>query len=177
MRYITKAEKVWSIWFLSMVNVAKLWEKYVCILKDFPIISKKQGVWILKKRKRIKKATDDWNSTNILAAIALNSHISTRQLKRGISGWSVLQILHSNKSLPYLTSSRVGNDFQNRVQFCEWTLQRLQEDDMSVTNILFTDEATFINNGQVNLRNMHYWSIENPHWSGHEKWTGRDLGL
>ena len=30
--------------------------------------------------------------------------------------------------------------------------------------ILLTDEATFTNNGQVNLRNMHYSSIENPHW-------------
>ena len=28
-----------------------------------------------KKRKRIKKATDDGNSTNILAAVALNIHI------------------------------------------------------------------------------------------------------
>lgn len=26
----------------------------------------------------------------------------------------------------------------------------------------FTDEATFINCGQVNWRNMHYWSVENP---------------
>ena len=29
-----------------------------------------------KKRKRIKKATDDGNSTNILAAVAVNPHIS-----------------------------------------------------------------------------------------------------
>ncbi|KYN38494.1 hypothetical protein ALC56_07140, partial [Trachymyrmex septentrionalis] len=48
-----------------------------------------------------------------------------------------------------------GNDFQNRVQFCEWALQRLQEDNMFVTKILFTDEATFTNNRQTNLRNMH----------------------
>ena len=41
---------------------------------------------------------------------------------------------------------------------------RLQKDDIFVTKILFTDEATFTNNGQVNLCNMHYWSVENPHW-------------
>ena len=50
------------------------------------------------------------------------------------------------------------------VQFCEWTLQRLQEHDTFVTKILFIDKAIFTNNGQVNLCNMHYWSVENPHW-------------
>ncbi|KYN31581.1 hypothetical protein ALC56_14079, partial [Trachymyrmex septentrionalis] len=38
------------------------------------------------------------------------------------------------------------NDFQNRVQFYKWALQ---EDDMCVTKILFTDEATFTNNEQI----------------------------
>ncbi|XP_018396215.1 PREDICTED: uncharacterized protein LOC108774573 [Cyphomyrmex costatus] len=38
------------------------------------------------------------------------------------------------------------------------------KDDMFAIKILFTDEATFTNNGQVNLRNMHYWSVENSHW-------------
>ena len=33
---------------------------------------------------------------------------------------------------------------------------------MFVTKILFINKATFTNNGQVNLRNMHYWSVENP---------------
>ncbi|KYN45069.1 hypothetical protein ALC56_00543 [Trachymyrmex septentrionalis] len=35
-----------------------------------------------KKCKRIKKATNNENSTNILAAIALNPYISTKQLER-----------------------------------------------------------------------------------------------
>ena len=51
-----------------------------------------------KKRKRIKKATNDGNSTNILAAVALNPHISIKQLKyeSGINRRSVLRILHFN---------------------------------------------------------------------------------
>ena len=124
-------------------------------------------MWIIKKR--IKKATNNRNSTNILAAIALNPHISTRQLEREsvCRRQSVLRIFHSNKFHPFHISfyqELHGNDFQNRVQFCEWTLQRLQEDDIFVTKILFTDEVTFTNNGQINLRNMHYWSVKNPHW-------------
>ena len=56
-----------------------------------------------KKRKRIKKATDNGNSTNILAAVALNPYISTRQLEResDISRQSVLRIFHSNKFHPF----------------------------------------------------------------------------
>ena len=52
-----------------------------------------------KKRKQIKKATDDGNSTNILAVVTLDPHISTRPLEResGISRQSVLRIFHSNK--------------------------------------------------------------------------------
>ncbi|KYN41572.1 hypothetical protein ALC56_04036 [Trachymyrmex septentrionalis] len=86
-------------------------------------------------KKRIKKATNNRNSTNILAAIALNPHISTRQLEREsvCRRQSVLRIFHSNKFHPFHISFREelhDNDFQNRVQFCEWALQRLQEDDM-----------------------------------------------
>jgi len=29
--------------------------------------------------------------------------------------------------------------------------------------MLFTNESTF-NHGQLNKRNMHYWSVENPMW-------------
>ena len=82
-------------------------------------------------------------------------------------------MLHINEFHPFhisLHQELHGNDFQNRVQFCEWALQKLQEDDMFVTKILFTDEATFTNNGQVNLRNMHYWSVENPHWMREVDW-------
>jgi len=30
--------------------------------------------------------------------------------------------------------------------------------------VLFSDEATFHNTGQLNRHNFHYWSVENPHY-------------
>lgn len=33
-----------------------------------------------------------------------------------------------------------------------------------IVNVLFSDESTFTNHGGVNRHNMHYWSVENPHW-------------
>jgi len=29
--------------------------------------------------------------------------------------------------------------------------------------VLFSDEATFLNTGQLNQHNSHYWSVENLH--------------
>lgn len=38
------------------------------------------------------------------------------------------------------------------------------ENHQFLSQILWTDEATFTSCGRVNLHNMHYWSEENPHW-------------
>ncbi|KAJ8959981.1 hypothetical protein NQ318_009415 [Aromia moschata] len=35
---------------------------------------------------------------------------------------------------------------------------------LSITDILFSDEATFVSNRTVNEQNCRYWSTENPHW-------------
>lgn len=56
-----------------------------------------------------------------------------------------------------------GKDFENRVSFCWWFLRIIDTNDVFLQNVLFTDEITFINHGQVNVKNMHYWSVENHH--------------
>ncbi|KZC14298.1 hypothetical protein WN55_06875, partial [Dufourea novaeangliae] len=122
-----------------------------------------------KIRRRSKAATDDRNTVNILAAVTQNPHASTRQLahESSISQRSVLQILHFKKFHAFHVSLHQelhGNDFQNCVNFCEWGLQKLQSDELFLTKVLFTDEATFTNCGQVNRHSMYYWSIENPWW-------------
>lgn len=122
-----------------------------------------------EKRIRAKKATDDGNTINILASVIQNPHVGTRQLEResGISQRSILRILKVNKFHPFhisLHQQLSENDFQKRLQFCEWGLRKLQDDQMFLNKILFTDEATFTNHGQVNCHNMHYWSVDNPRW-------------
>ena len=59
-----------------------------------------------------------------------------------------------------------GYNFPNRGY---WKLQI----EMFLTKILFIDEATFTNHGQVNRRNIHYWSSEYPHWL---REVDKDLG-
>ncbi|KZC06173.1 hypothetical protein WN55_07346 [Dufourea novaeangliae] len=69
----------------------------------------------------------------IRRTVTQNPHASTRQLAResGISQRSVLRILHLNKFHAFHVSLHQelhGNDFQNRVNFYEWGLQKLQSD-------------------------------------------------
>jgi hypothetical protein len=116
----------------------------------------------------IVKVTHEANEVAVQAFIVNDPHTSTRQISQG-SGISpsVIQILHSHKCHPYhlsLHQELHGNDFSARVEFCEFEINQLQNSNDFFRNALFTDEASFTNNGQVSFRKMHYWSVENPHW-------------
>lgn len=56
------------------------------------------------------------------------------------------------------------DDFDRRVEFCEIMMQMINDDPLLLNNIIFSDEATFQLNGQVNRQNSRYWSDDNPHW-------------
>ncbi|KZC13177.1 hypothetical protein WN55_05909 [Dufourea novaeangliae] len=104
--------------------------------------------------------------TNVIKSFQEPARVDNK-IRRRSKAASILRILHLNKFHAFhvsLHQALHGNDFQNRVNFCEWGLQKFQSDEMFLTKVLFTDEATFTNCGQVNRHNMHYWSIENPRW-------------
>ena len=63
-----------------------------------------------------------------------------------------------------LHQSLHGQDFQNRVIFCNIILNKIQENPNFYNTVLFSDEATFNNIGVVNKHNMHYYAQENPRW-------------
>lgn len=105
----------------------------------------------------------------MLAAVAHNPHVSLREVSRnsGISRTSVSRILKHHKFHPYHISMHQelhGDDFNNRVVFCNWALTQIQRDPQFFYRVMFSDESTFTNHGNVNRHNMHYWSVENPHW-------------
>ncbi|RLU20535.1 hypothetical protein DMN91_007145 [Ooceraea biroi] len=52
-------------------------------------------------------------------------------------------------------------DFQSRLTFCNWIREQPRTFHQ---NILFSDESTFKNDGNVNTWNCRYWSHDNPHW-------------
>lgn len=122
-----------------------------------------------RQRNRRSTRTDEAAEVTVLASVAMNPHVSTRQLEHeiGIPKTSVHRILTRHRFHPYhvhLHQELHGNDFQNRVQFCQWAQQQILANPNFFSNVLFTDECSFSNKGQVNTRNMHYWSSDNPRW-------------
>lgn len=53
-------------------------------------------------------------------------------------------------------------DLAIRINYCEWLMTRIQEDELFLKNIIWTDEAKFSKNGIQNRHNSHFWASENP---------------
>lgn len=127
------------------------------------------GSIVKKKKMRKKSVTDENAQIAVLAAVAHNPHVSTREIagQSGISRTSIGRILKQQKFHPYHISMHQdlhGTDFGNRVQFCEWAQQKIRDNNNFFRNVLFSDESTFTNHGQINRHNMHYWATDNPRW-------------
>lgn len=135
------------------------------ILKEFTT----SGSVKAKKRTRRRTVTAENNEIAVLAAVAANPHISSRDVAHasGISRTSVRRILRRHKFHPYHMSMHQelhGDDFHNRLVFCQWACDQIERNPYFFRHVLFSDECTFTNHGEVNRHNMHYWSPVNPHW-------------
>ena len=74
-----------------------------------------------------------------------------------------LQILHDLNE----------DDPDKRMQMCEWFSDKLYENiNFTKDFLLFSDEAMFYVNGEVNRHNLRYWSQDNPHWMDPSKQQG-----
>lgn len=85
-----------------------------------------------------------------------------------ISYSSVQRVAKRYKYHPYKcvkVQQLLSNDFERRLHFVAQMVTKLDDDPTILSNILWTDEARFHNNGQVNHHNQHYWSEINPNWA------------
>lgn len=122
-----------------------------------------------KKHARKRTATTEDHEIVVLAAVHNDPHVSSRTLAddAGMSKSSILRILKRYHFHPYhisLHQALHGNDFMHRMTFCRWAQDKLQHNNNFFLTVLFSDESSFSNYGEVNRHNMHYWAVENPHW-------------
>ncbi|XP_011873739.1 PREDICTED: uncharacterized protein LOC105565277 [Vollenhovia emeryi] len=94
---------------------------------------------------------------------------SSRQIsvQTGVPRTTVLRILKARRYHAYhitLTQALTPNDLRVRLRFCRWALRMIEQDPHFFRYVLFSDEATLKNNGELNKHNCHYWSDVNPHW-------------
>lgn len=123
-----------------------------------------------KKKKVINRTvTNEENELMVLMTVQENPNISRAGIFQqiGIKPTSSHRILRKYKYHPYhmeLHQELYENDFPKRMTFCNWVLGKIGEVPDILSKIMFSDEATFKNNGVVNKHNMHYYATENPHW-------------
>lgn len=94
----------------------------------------------------------------------------------GTSKSSVQRILKGIGYHPFkvhLNQQLHGDDFENRVAFCNWMQGQLQAEPNFQSRILWSDESSFSSEGTVNRHNLHYYSVENPHWMREDHVQGR----
>lgn len=118
---------------------------------------------------RPKSATNELKSLDVLQRFVENPSTSARVAAEDLdmSHTSVLNVLHKNKYHPYkvtVTQELAEDDFDRRTEFCEIMMRKCDEIQNFLSSILFSDEATFFVNGQVNRHNCRYWADHNPHW-------------
>lgn len=123
----------------------------------------------LPRSGRPKTATNEDMATDVLVTVMEEPHSTTRNLgtEFNISTYSVRNILKSNSYHPFkvhLVHELSGDDFDRRIEYCDTMMQKLDTDPNFVNNIVFSDEASFLLNGNLNRHNCRYWSEKNPHW-------------
>lgn len=99
---------------------------------------------------------------------SLNPTRSTRPTGQqlGVNHVRVWRILNRHGLFPYhyqRLQSLMSSDYLPRVTFCQWLLNKLEENINFLKLVLFTDECSFARTGVFNCHNEHVWSANNPH--------------
>lgn len=74
---------------------------------------------------------------------------------------TVNRILRANHYHIYhiLIHQQLSNNYKvSRVRFCRWALDQIYRDPTFFHRVMFSDEATFESNGEINRHNSHYYS-------------------
>lgn len=112
--------------------------------------------------------TSDENVHRIQEAFRSRPIKSTHQASRELqipqpTIWRVLRRRLLMK--PYrlkLVQALSEADKVKRIEFCEFVIEQMEKDQLFISKLVFSDEATFHINGKVNRHNCRIWGTENP---------------
>ncbi|XP_045771282.1 uncharacterized protein LOC123871479 [Maniola jurtina] len=93
---------------------------------------------------------------------------STRSVGRelGVNHMRVWRILKDDGQHPFhyrRVQSLLPTDYEPRMVYSRWVLDKVEEDREFLSHVLFTDECSFVRTGVFNSHNEHVWSVINPH--------------
>lgn len=104
----------------------------------------------------------------VLGHVQIDNNTSVRKSGReiGVSKSTVHRILKEQKFHLYiikLVHELNEDDFDRRLEFCEYYSNLLSDHQNLLYNVCFSDECSFYLHGEINRHNCRYWSDSNPH--------------
>lgn len=104
----------------------------------------------------------------VLDAVAARPSTSTRAIAHDLecSHSSVWRVLHDDGLHPFRlqrVQALLPTDYPLRVDYCQWYLQKIEDDQIWDSYVMHSDEANFSEDGMFNNNNSHIYAHENPH--------------
>lgn len=123
---------------------------------------------------RPRSMTTEANMETVALSYVEEANVSARRLARElqISDRSIRRMLkrmNYRAYRPRLIHALHEDDYDRRLEFCEWFIGCQEDDNQFYRSILWSDEATFKLNGTINRHNSVYWATENPHVTIHQE--------
>lgn len=130
--------------------------------------SKTRRTGTVQHNKRIQlENNNNENHFLVLCSIQENPETSSRKIARNleIADRTVRNIIKKYHYHDYKFTRVLKlrtTDYERRLTFCHWMMEKLTRDQLFARKILWTDETRFTNCGMFNRRNKHYYATENP---------------
>jgi hypothetical protein len=118
----------------------------------------------------------------ILHAVEEETNVSCRRpaLRMGVSSFIIWRTLHEQGLRPY-HFQRVQHlkpeDPPRRIAFCQWLLQKIDEEPNFLSIVLTTDEAGFTRDGVFNSHNTHIWYQKKIHTKSENVVSNKEFRL
>ena len=124
---------------------------------------------VLDKSRPGRNKISDEVKERVLAKVAVSPNKSIRRISMEVDvpRSTVYDILKAENVHPYklqMLHHLTEDDPDRRMEMCEWFSNKLFVNGRFTEDlVLFSDEAMFYVNGEVNRHNVRYWSQVNPH--------------
>lgn len=125
------------------------------------------GSFKKERPKNYYKENED-TTINVIGCVAANPTTSSRNIEKyvGVPRTTSLRILKKHKYKCYKarkTQHLRPGDPERRIFFCNWYLNKVQEDESFFKKIIWTDESRVTSEGIFNIHNNHQWAQNNSH--------------
>ena len=120
------------------------------------------------RQKEYNKENREAEEINVLASVNITPATSCRKVETevGVIKSRVQTILKKHKYKPYkikVVQNLHPGDAERRLLFCEWYLQKINNNPNFGSKVIWSDESYICSNGIFNRQNNRYWSAENQH--------------